>query len=316
MTTVDHWTPDDIPDQTGRTALITGASSGIGLETARALARHGARVILAGRSQTRLDQAEQAVRATAPGARTSTLVLDLADLSCVRDAATRIAETETVDLLFNNAGVMNLPERRTTRDGLEMTVGTNHLGHFAFDALLWPAVLRSPAPRVVTVSAIAARWPTGRLDDLMSEKNYRAMGAYAKSKRANIVYTLELARRTADTPVTALAVHPGSAMTGLQQHGTGTLSRILTPIAARLLMGSAEGAAWPSLYAATSPHARTGSFTGPAARDQTSGTPQPARLPARADDPAQGKQLWAASEQLTGTPFNPETRTPDQNPPA
>ncbi|MEU5743791.1 SDR family NAD(P)-dependent oxidoreductase, partial [Streptomyces tendae] len=220
-----------------------------------------------------------------PRRRTHTLVLDLADLSSVRDAATRIAETETVDRLFNNAGVMNLPERRTTRDGLEMTVGTNHLGHFAFNAHLWPAVLRSPAPRVITVSAIAARWPTGRLDDLMSQKKHRPMTAYAKSKRANIIYTLELARRTANSPVTALAVHPGSAMTGLQQHGTSPLNRILTPIAARLLMGSTQGGAWPSLHAATSPHAQTGTFTGPAGRNQTTGTPQPAKLPTNADNP-------------------------------
>ncbi|WP_370667519.1 SDR family NAD(P)-dependent oxidoreductase, partial [Streptomyces sp. IBSBF 2507] len=218
-----------------------------------------------------------------PRRRTHTLVLDLADLSSVRDAATRIAETETVDRLFNNAGVMNLPERRTTRDGLEMTVGTNHLGHFAFNAHLWPAVLRSPAPRVITVSAIATRWPTGRLDDLMSQKKHRPMTAYAKSKRANIIYTLELARRTANSPVTALAVHPGSAMTGLQQHGTSPLNRILTPIAARLLMGSTQGGAWPSLHAATSPHAQTGTSTGPAGRNQTTGTPQPAKLPTNAD---------------------------------
>ncbi|MFJ8703062.1 oxidoreductase [Streptomyces ardesiacus] len=306
MTTVNHWTPDDIPDQTGRTALITGGNGGIGLETARALARHGARVVLAGRSQAKLDRAAEAVRAATPGARTDTLVLDLSDLSSVRNAATRIAETETVDLLFNNAGVMNLPERRTTSDGLEMTVGTNHLGHFAFDAQVWPAVRRSPAPRVVTVSAIAARWSMGRLDDLMSEKSYRAMGAYAKSKRANIVYTLELARRTASSPVEALVVHPGSAMTGLQQHGTGALSRMVTPIAARLLMGSAEGAAWPSLYAATSPHVRSGRFIGPAGRDQTSGTPKPVKLPTGADDPAEGRRLWAASEELTGVPFDLE----------
>ncbi|MFI8487444.1 oxidoreductase [Streptomyces rubrogriseus] len=306
MTTVNHWTPGDIPDQAGRTALITGGNSGIGLETAHALARHGARVILAGRSQSRLDQAAEAVRAATPEARTDTLVLDLSDLSSVRDAATRIAETETVDLLFNNAGVMNLPERRTTHDGLEMTVGTNHLGHFAFNAQVWPAVRRSTAARVITVSAIAARWPMGRLEDLMSEKSYRAMGAYAKSKRANIVYTLELARRTESSPVEALVVHPGSAMTNLQQHGTGRLSRLVTPIAARLLMGSAEGAAWPSLYAATSPHVQSGWFIGPAGRDQTSGTPRPAKLPTDADDPAAGRRLWVASEQLTGVPFGIE----------
>ncbi|MFJ5280936.1 oxidoreductase [Streptomyces parvulus] len=306
---VNHWTPDDIPDQTGRTALITGGNSGIGLETAHALARHGTRVILAGRSEGRLDQAAEAVRAAAPGARTDTLVLDLADLSSVREAATRIAETETVDLLVNNAGVMNLPERRTTRDGLEMTVGTNHLGHFAFNAQIWPAVRRSAAPRVVTVSAVAARWPMGRLDDLMSEKSYRSMGAYAKSKRAKIVYTLELARRTEGSPVKALVVHPGAAMTGLQRHGNGGLSRVITSIAARMLMGSAPGAAWPSLYAATSPHVRSDDFIGPAGRDQTSGAPKPARLPTGSDDPAECRRLWAVSERLTGVPFGLDAGT-------
>ncbi|WP_063060744.1 oxidoreductase [Nocardia sienata] len=300
-----HWTPDDIPDQTGRTALITGGSGGIGLETARVLAAHGARVILAGRDQAVLDEAVDAVRAAAPQAETDTLVLDLSELASVRSAARRIAETETIDLLFNNAGVMNLPTRRTTRDGLEMTVGTNHLGHFAFDAQVWPAVRRSPAARVVTVSAIAARWPIGKIDDLMSEKSYRGMAAYAKSKRANIVYTLELARRTAGTPVEALVIHPGSAMTGLQRYGTGPLTRLLTPLAARLFMGSAAGAAWPSLYAATSPDVTSGEFIGPAGRDQTSGTPGLAKLPKGADDTGLGARLWADSERLTEVVFEP-----------
>ncbi|QKV68551.1 SDR family NAD(P)-dependent oxidoreductase [Streptomyces harbinensis] len=306
---MSHWTPDAIPEQTGRTALITGGNSGIGLETARVLTRHGARVILAGRSRDKLDRAAGAVRAAQPGAQVDTLVLDLSELSSVREAATRIAETETIDLLFNNAGVMNLPRRRTTPDGFELTFGTNHLGHFAFNAHIWPAVRRATAPRVITVSATAARWPVGRLDDLMSEQRYRPMGAYAKSKRANIVYTLELARRTAPGPVEALVVHPGSAMTGIQQHGTGALSRLITPIAARLFMGSADGAAWPSLYAATSPQAHSGQFIGPAGRDQTSGTPEPAKLPRGADDPAEGERLWTASEELTGVPFTPGAET-------
>ncbi|WP_309485378.1 SDR family NAD(P)-dependent oxidoreductase [Streptomyces sp. WELS2] len=305
---MDHWTADDIPDQTGRTALITGGNGGNGLESARALARHGARVILAGRSQTKLDQAAEAVRAATHEARTDTLVLDLSDLSSVRDAATRIAETETVDLLFNNAGVINLPERRTTHDGFEMTVGTNHLGHFAFDAQVWPAVRRSSAPRVVTVSAIAARWPIGRLDDLMSEEGYRAMGAYAKSKRANIVYTLELARRTASSPVEALVVHPGSAMTGLQRHGNGALSRVVTPIAARLLMGSAEGAAWPSLYAATSPYVQWGQFIGPAGRDQTSGAPQARQTPRRRRRPRGGQAAVGNEPAAHRCPLRPRRR--------
>ncbi|MGX1908417.1 hypothetical protein ACWIID_06095 [Streptomyces phaeochromogenes] len=131
------------------------------------------------------------------------------------------------------------------------------------------------------------------------------MGAYAKSKRANIVYTLELARRTQGSRIEALVIHPGAAMTGLQQHGTGALSRIVTSISARLIMGSASGAAWPSLYAATSPQVRSGQFIGPAGRDQTSGTPKLARLPKGADDQAEGERLWAASEQLTGATFTP-----------
>jgi NAD(P)-dependent dehydrogenase (short-subunit alcohol dehydrogenase family) len=300
-----HWTPDDIPDQTGRTALITGANSGIGLEMACVLAARGARVILAGRDQAKLDRAVDVVRAAAAQAETGTLLLDLSDLASVRSAAQRIAETETIDSLINNAGVMNLPTRQSTRDGFEMTVGTNHLGHFAFDAQIWPAVRRSAAARVVTVSAIAARWPLGKLDDLMSENSYRGMSAYAKSKRANIVYTLELARRTADTPVEAFVIHPGSAMTGLQQHGTGPLTRLFTPLAARMLMGSAAGAAWPALYAATSPDVTSGEFIGPAGRDQTSGTPKPAKLPKGADDTELGARLWADSERLTDVTFKP-----------
>ena len=302
---VTHWTPDDIADQAGRTALITGANSGIGLETARVLASHGARVILAGRGKAKLDEAAATIRAAAPKAELETLVLDLADLASVREAASRIAETETVDLLVNNAGVMNLPQRQTTRDGFEMTFGTNHLGHFAFDAQVWPAVRRSPAARVVTVSAIAARWRAGRLDDLMSERRYRPMGAYAKSKRANVVYTLELARRLAGAPIEALVVHPGAAMTNLQQHSRGLVARAFTGVAERLLMGSNDGAAWPSLYAATSADVRSGQFIGPAGRNQTSGTPKPVRLPAGADDPAEAARLWAESERLTNVTFTP-----------
>jgi NAD(P)-dependent dehydrogenase (short-subunit alcohol dehydrogenase family) len=299
-----YWTPSDIPDQAGRTALITGGNSGIGLETARVLAMRGARVILAGRDHVKLDQAAEEVRAAAPKAEADTLVVDLSDLASVRKAADRIAENETVDLLINNAGVMNLPQRMVTRDGFEMTIGTNHLGHFAFDAQAWPAVRRSAAPRVVTVSAIAARWPMGALNDLMSEERYRGMTAYAKSKRANLVYTIELARRTAGSPITAVVVHPGSAVTNLQQNTRGA-AKLLLPLARRVLMGSPEGAAWPTLYAATSPEIRSGQFIGPAGRDQTSGSPAPTRLPRAADDPEEGARLWAWSQDRTGVTFNP-----------
>jgi NAD(P)-dependent dehydrogenase (short-subunit alcohol dehydrogenase family) len=298
-----HWTPDEISEQTGRTALITGANSGIGFETARVLASRGARVILAGRDQSKLDGAVDAIHVSVPSAELKTLVLDLGDLSSVRTAAEQIAVTETVDLLINNAGVMNLPERRTTRDGFEMTFGTNHLGHFAFNALMWPAVQRSRAARVVTVSAIAARWRSGALTDLMSEERYRPMSAYAKSKRANVVYTLELARRVQGGTIAAVAIHPGAAVTSLQQH-SGVAVRLLTPIMGRLLMGSPEGAAWPSLYAATSAQVHNGEFMGPAGRDQTSGTPKPAPLPKGAADVEEGQRLWEESERLTGVTFD------------
>ncbi len=231
-------------------------------------------------------------------------MLDLADLASIRAAAKQVAESGTVDLLFNNAGVMSIPKRQTTGDGFEMTFGTNHLGQFAFDAQVWPAVRRSPAARVVTVSAMAARWRIGKLDDLMSEQRYRPMGAYTKSKRANVVYTEELARRLQHSTVEAIAIHPGSAMTNVQRHSTGSTARLLTAIASRILMGSPEGAAWPSLYAATSPDAKSGQFIGPAGRNQTSGTPKPVRLPKGAADAEEGAHLRTESERLTGVTFS------------
>lgn len=302
--TAHHWTPEAIADQHGRTALVTGGNSGIGLETARVLARHGARVILAGRRQDTLDAAVAALGAEHPGSEVGTVVVDLADLASIRRAGERLAaEPGAIDLLINNAGVMNVPERRTTADGFELTFGTNHLGHFALTAGLMPALLRSPAARVVNVSAVAARWRSGRLVDLNSERRYGAMSAYAKSKRANVVFTRELARRLAGSHVEAVVVHPGSAMTNLQRHSSGPLSWIVVAVAARALMGSQQGAAWPSLYAATSPDVRSGQFIGPAGRDQTSGTPVQVPLPRGADDRAEGERLWTASERLTGVRF-------------
>jgi NAD(P)-dependent dehydrogenase (short-subunit alcohol dehydrogenase family) len=298
-----HWTPDRIGDLRTRVALVTGGNSGIGRETALVLARHGAWVLLAGRSQDKLDHAVAELRAEQPGALLDTLVLDLGSLSSIAAAAERLAATETIDLLVNNAGVMNIPERRTTADGFELTVGTNHLGHFALTAGLLPALRRAEAARIVTVSAIAATWRSGQLEDLMSEQRYGAMSAYAKSKRANVVFTRELSRRLTGTGIRAVSVHPGSAMTNLQRHGEGLVTRAVTALAGKVVMGSPEGAAWPSLYAATSAEVISGGFYGPAGRDQTSGTPKPVKLPRGADDPAEGARLWAESERLTGVRF-------------
>jgi NAD(P)-dependent dehydrogenase (short-subunit alcohol dehydrogenase family) len=296
---VTSWTPATIGDQAGRVALITGGNSGIGWQTARVLAAHGARVVLAGRDPAKLAAAAAAI----PSGKVETLELDLGDLHSIGAAAARIVDSGPLDLLINNAGVMNVAERRTTADGFEMTVGTNHLGHFALTAQVMPALRLAPAARVVTVSAIAARWRSGELTDLMSEHGYRPMGAYAKSKRANIVFTEELARRLAGTPMTAVVVHPGAALTNLQQHTSGAVARRLMPLLGRVAMGSPEGAAWPSLYAATNPAVPSGAFIGPAGRRQDSGTPVPARLPRGADDPAAGAALWHESERLTGVTF-------------
>jgi NAD(P)-dependent dehydrogenase (short-subunit alcohol dehydrogenase family) len=303
LTDADHWSPTQIDDQTGRTALITGANSGIGLETARVLAAHGARVILAGRSQDKLDEATATIHRELPSAALDTIVLDLSDLASIRSAAARIASNETIDLLVNNAGVMNLPERRTTSDGFEMTFGTNHLGHFALTALVMPALRRSPRARIITVSAIAGTWRSGRLDDLQSEDRYRPMRAYAKSKRANIVFTEQLARGLAGSTIEALVVHPGSAMTGLQQHSHGPIADRLAGLMERFLMGTSDGVAWPSLYAATSDAVESGQFIAPAGRVQTSGTPKAIRIPRGAGTVAEGARLWTESERLTGIDF-------------
>lgn len=298
-----HWSPAAIGNLTGQTALITGASAGIGEQTTKVLAGHGARVILAGRRQTSLDTAAAGIRAMHPGADVRTAVVDLEDLASIALAAQQLAATERIDMLINNAGVMNIPERRETADGLELTVGTNHLGHFALTAGLMPALRRAPAARVVTVSAIAGTWKRGALDDLMSEQSYGAMTAYAKSKRANIVFTVELARRLATTPMKAVVVHPGSALTNLQRHSRGLLSRIVVTLTRNTVMGSPEGAAWPSLYAATHREVASGQFIGPAGTDQTSGTPKVLPMPPGTDDPVEGARLWAASEQLTNVRF-------------
>jgi NAD(P)-dependent dehydrogenase (short-subunit alcohol dehydrogenase family) len=302
---IQSWTPTDIPDQTGKTAYITGGNSGIGLETARNLVAHGARVILAGRSSHKLNEAAQALRREFPGAEIDTSVVDLANLTSIKDETARISASERIELLFDNAGVMNLPDRRETTDGFEMTFGTNHLGHFALTAGLMPALRRADAARIITVSAIAAKWKSGDLVDVMSEKNYGAMSSYAKSKRANVVFTVELARRLDGTNIAAVVVHPGAAETNLQRHTTGLVVRLAMPLVRRFLMGNEKGAAWPSLYVATADEIENGAFYAPAARDQTKGTPVRIDLPRDAGAPAVGAALWLQSEELTDVTFAP-----------
>ena len=234
----------------------------------------------------------------------STGVLDLADLGSVRDFAARVVDAHPqVVMLINNAGVMAVPERRTTRDGFELTFGTNHLGHFALTGLLLPALLAAPAARVVTVSAVIARRGRIDFDNLDLHHGYGGMRAYSASKLANIAFAIELADRAAASNLSSIAVHPGTAPTGIQRHAPAFLQAV-----GRLLIGSVIGqstpdAARPSLYAATDPGVHSGAFYAPSGLGEARGKPGPAKVPAAAQDPAFRRRLWTESERLTGVTY-------------
>jgi NAD(P)-dependent dehydrogenase (short-subunit alcohol dehydrogenase family) len=294
----DKWNATDLPDLTGRTAVVTGANSGIGLKAAEALARAGAHVVFAVRDPER----GRAAAATVHGS-TEVRRLDLADLSSVREFA---ADWQgELHLLLNNAGVMMLPEQRT-RDGFEMQFGTNHLGHFALTNLLLPHI----TDRVVTVSSGLHRGGTGVIDfaDLNRTANYSPTGAYAQSKLANLLFTLELQRRLteAGSPVRATAAHPGYAATNLQSHAASPLSRLFMKFGNRFMAQDDKAGALPTLYAATQdlPGA---SYVGPDGFQEMRGAPTLVGRSAAASDPEAAKRLWTVSEELTGTRFPLET---------
>jgi NAD(P)-dependent dehydrogenase (short-subunit alcohol dehydrogenase family) len=310
----EHWTPDDIPDLSGRTAVVTGANSGLGLHTSIELARHGAHVLMAARDPHRGDEALRQVRAAAGTAgrqpEVDLLTLDLADLSSVRAfAAAVIAAHHRLDLLVNNAGVMALPRRETTVDGFERQLGTNHLGHFALTGLLLPALLGG-ASRVVTVSSTAHRRGRIALDDLQSERGYRPWAAYGQSKLANLLFTMELQRRSdaAGADLVSVAAHPGVSATNLVLAGPGSgrpswLSAVLDA-GSRLLSQSAEAGAWPSLYAATAPGVRGAEFFGPAGLRGARGYPVRAVARPSAYDPDLAADLWRRSSELTEVTYD------------
>ncbi|MGF1661674.1 MAG: oxidoreductase [Kineosporiaceae bacterium] len=293
-------------DLTGRTVAVTGATSGLGLASARALAGRGARVILTARDAGRGEAAAAGVREAVPDADLTVESLDLADLASVRAFAERLtAATSRLDLLLNNAGVMMPPRRRTTADGFELQLGTNHLGHWVLTALLLPVLLATPGARVVTVSSLAARG--GRLSeaDLRSDVPYRPAGAYATSKLANLVFALELDRRLreAGRDTRSLAAHPGVSATNLA--ATTGLPGPLVRLGA-LLMQSAEHGALPQLHAATAPDVRGGDYYGPAGPGELRGRRvRRLPLPAPARDPGAAGRLWAVSRDLTGVDVDP-----------
>ncbi len=305
-----HWTADDIPDQSGRTALVTGANSGLGLETATALAAHGARVLMACRNQAKGAEALSHVRTTASGPAPEIVALDLADLDSVRASAQKLIDAdEQIDLLVNNAGVMALPERRTSQ-GFEMQFGTNHLGHYALTGRLLPVLLRSDRPRVVTMSSFAHHIGRMRWDDLNWEHGYRKWLAYGQSKLANLLFMRELDRQAsrAGKTLVSVAAHPGYASTHLQAAGPemagNKLLGSVMDLANSVVAQSAAQGALPSLYAGTMPDVRGGEFYGPNGPGEVRGFPKKVGMSSQARSDRDAVRLWERSEDLTGVTFD------------
>ena len=303
-----RWTAADVPDQSGRTAVVTGANSGLGLATAGVLASRGATVVLACRDLARAGQAADRIRAAVPGAGVHVLRLDLASLASVRAAASEIRGAwPRLDLLINSAGVMRPPYQRSA-DGFELTFATNHLGHFALTGLVLDPLLATPGSRVVTVSSVGHRDGVMRFDDLQFKRGYRADDAYAQSKLANLLFTYELAARlrAAGQGTTALAAHPGLARTELFRWDPRLTRALLSPAARPLTfwsVHSAQAGALPTLRAATDPAARTGQYYGPGGWHEYTGYPVRVESAGPSHDLASRRRLWEVSEQLTGVSY-------------
>lgn len=290
---MSRWTEADIPDQTGRTVLVTGANSGLGLRTAQVLAGKGAHVIMGCRSVQRGQVARRAVQGSA-----EVLELDLADLGSVRSAADQV---ESLDVLINNAGIMAVPYGRTV-DGFERQFGTNHLGHAALTWLLLPALRQRPGARVVTVASLAHQYGRMNFDDPNWERRpYSLRGSYGQSKLANILFARELERRSSD--VTSIAAHPGITVTDLTNNMASAHNSFLLRLGGKishLFSQSVEMGALPQLYAATSPDARGGQYYGPDSFNGMRGYPAPARMTAGARDDLAANRLWELTIKLTG----------------
>ena len=295
------WTSDDVPGQHGRLAVVTGANTGLGFETAQVLAARGASVVLAVRDAEKGKAAAARIAGTAPGADITVQPLDLTSLESIRSAAAELrARHPAIDLLINNAGVM-FPPRQTTRDGFELQLGTNHLGHFALTGLLLEQMLPVPGSRVVTVSSLAHRIRARiNFDDLHGERSYRRVAAYSQSKLANLMFTYELQHRLSGAGTTiAVAAHPGLAGT--------ELTRNSPPIAAffyaRVISQKAAMGALPTLRAATDPGVLGGQYYGPGRLFGARGYPKLAQPSRQSRDTAIQRRLWTVSEELTRVTF-------------
>jgi NAD(P)-dependent dehydrogenase (short-subunit alcohol dehydrogenase family) len=300
------WTAAEIPKLRGRTAIVTGANSGLGLVTARELARHGAGVILACRDLLKGQAAISQISAAVPEADLQLEQLDLGDQSSIEAFAERFADDERdgLDLLINNAGVM-APPRRETADGFELQLGTNHLGHFALTGRLIAHMADRPDARIVTLSSNAHKMGKINFGDIQSERRYMRWSAYGQSKLANLMFALELDRRLrgAGSPIKSLAAHPGYAATNLQSAAAPAIDRILMRATNLVMAQSAEMGALPSLYAATAPGVEGGSYFGPDGHGEFRGHPHRSKPTGAAQEVDKARRLWELSEQLTSVQF-------------
>ena len=303
------WSVTDLPDLSGRNVIVTGANSGLGFETAKALAGAGARVVMACRSAEKAQDARLAIEAAHPSAALEVLALDLASLSSVRDFAKSALDTlGPLHLLCNNAGVMALPYRKTA-DGFEMQIGTNHLGHFALTGLLLDRLLETPGARVVNVSSTMHKIGRIDFDDLHGEKRYRKWPAYGQSKLANLLFTYELQRRleAKGADLIAAAAHPGYAATNLQfagpQMAGSSFMERMSGLGNRLFSQTADQGALPTLYAAAASDVKGGDYYGPSSVGEMWGAPRKVPSNRRSHDRETAARLWEVSEDATGVRY-------------
>ena len=290
------WKSENIPDLTGRIAVITGATSGLGLSSAKALAAKGAHVIMTARNPAKGEAVVEQVRSMVPEASVEVRPLDTSSLESVKAFAATVSSP--VDLLLNNAGIMAIPFSQSV-DGYEMHIATNHLGHFALTASLLESLKAAPAARVVTISSVAAKQTAMSFEDITTETGYEKWSAYARSKLANLLFTAELDRRLRDvgSTISALAAHPGLSDTNLFPQDSGRVGGIVKRIAQ-----SADAGALPQLFAATSSTAQSGQYYGPSFAEFRGG-PKLLKVPKQAIDQGQAIALWNQSMEVTGSNF-------------
>ncbi len=315
MTNSNKWTIDKIPNLAGKIAIVTGANSGLGFETSRALARSNAHVIMTSRNQQKGQKALNAIQQEAPDSSLQLTQLDLADLTSVASFADDyLSQHNQLHILVNNAGVMAIPQRATS-DGFEMQFGTNHLGHFALTGQLLPALLNTPGARVVNVSSTAHRFGKINFDDLNWEQSYNRWQAYGASKAANLFFTYELQRKFEErgADVISVAAHPGYASTNLQGAGAkmngSDFQMRVTNLMNKIFAQSQEMGALPQLYAATASEVQGGEYFGPDSLFESRGHPQKVESNEYSHDTAVAQKLWQVSEELTGVTYSMQAKS-------